>query len=36
MMHATTAPALLQRLQTFVPKQSTKLRDALDAQQLFK
>lgn len=36
MMHATTAPALLQRLQTFVPKHSTKLRDALDAQQLFK
>lgn len=36
MLHATTAPALLQRLQNFVPKQSTKLRDALDAQQLFK
>ena len=36
MLHAPTAPALMQQLRSFVPKHSTKLRDALAAQQLFK
>ncbi len=35
LMHETSAPALLTRLQTFVPRQSTKLQDALAARQLF-
>lgn len=36
MLHAPTPPELMQRLRSFVPKHSTKLRDALAAQQLFK
>lgn len=36
MLHAPTAPDLMQQLRSFVPKHSTKLRDALAAQQLFK
>ncbi|GGC04557.1 putative cytokinin riboside 5'-monophosphate phosphoribohydrolase [Oxalicibacterium flavum] len=35
MMHEDNADALLQRLQTWVPQKSTKLRDALAAQALF-
>jgi hypothetical protein len=36
LLHEDTAPALISRMQTYVPQQSTKLRDALAAQQLFK
>lgn len=36
LLHATTADSLLERMRTFVPQRSSKLRDALDAQQLFK
>jgi len=35
MMHEENAETLLQRLQTWVPQKSTKLRDALAAQSLF-
>jgi uncharacterized protein (TIGR00730 family) len=34
LLHETTAPALLKSLRTFVPQQSSKLLDALAAQQL--
>lgn len=36
MLHAPTASMLMQQLRSFVPRHSTKLRDALAAQQLFK
>lgn len=36
LLHDETAPALIARMQAYVPQQSTKLRDALAAQQLFK
>lgn len=36
LLHETTAAALIERMQHHVPQQSTKLQDALAAQQLFK
>jgi len=36
LLHEDTAPALIARMQAYVPQRSTKLRDALAAQQLFK
>jgi uncharacterized protein (TIGR00730 family) len=36
LLHESSAPALITRMQAYVPEQSTKLQDALAAQQLFK
>jgi uncharacterized protein (TIGR00730 family) len=36
LLHDTTPSALIARMQAYVPQQSTKLQDALAAQQLFK
>jgi uncharacterized protein (TIGR00730 family) len=36
LLHESSAPALITRMQAYVPEQSTKLQDALTAQQLFK
>jgi uncharacterized protein (TIGR00730 family) len=36
LLHEATAPAMIARMQHYVPQQSTKLEDALAAQQLFK
>jgi uncharacterized protein (TIGR00730 family) len=36
LLHEASSPVLLERMQRYVPQQSTKLQDALAAQQLFK
>lgn len=36
LLHQTTAPALLERMQNFIPQPSSKVLDALSAQQLLK
>jgi uncharacterized protein (TIGR00730 family) len=36
LLHESSAPALITRMRAYVPEQSTKLQDALAAQQLFK
>ncbi|HWT71912.1 MAG TPA: TIGR00730 family Rossman fold protein [Oxalicibacterium sp.] len=36
LLHDASAPALIERMQHYLPQQSTKLQDALAAQQLFR